>query len=209
MIRALLIGLLLCAMAAGQTFVVRGAMVFDGTGSAARQADVLVRDGRIAAMGTGVAVPEGAAVVEGVGKTLLPGLFDLHTHLLASPITGARNDWPKNLRAYLLAGVTTVADLSTYPEQFEPMRALIAGGLPAPRLILAARMSSPGGHGLEGGRGDFHTQAVITPREARSAVKRIAGYKPDVIKVFTDGWRYGLDEDMSSMEETTLRAIVE
>jgi imidazolonepropionase-like amidohydrolase len=209
MIRTLLLTLLLGFGAAAQSFVVRQATVVDGTGAAARVADVLVQDGRITGVGPSLDAPPGTPTIDGRGRTLLPGLLDLHTHLLASAVTGAQADWSRTLQAYLLSGVTTVADLSTYPEQFDPMRSLVAGGLPAPRLILAARFSSPGGHGLEGGRGDFHTQAVLTPRQARAAVKRILEYKPGILKVFTDGWRYGLDTDMTSMDEATLKAIVE
>jgi len=209
MIRSLFLALLLCGAAIAQSFVIRRATVIDGSGGPLRVVDVLVQDGRIAGVGPELNAPAGTPAIDGRGRTLLPGLFDLHTHLLASAVPGAPADWPRTLQAYLLSGVTTVVDLSTYPEQFEPMRALINKGLPAPRLVLAARFSSPGGHGLEGGRGDFHTQAVLTPRQARSAVKRILGYKPGVLKVFTDGWRYGMDTDMTSMDEATLKAIVD
>lgn len=47
-----------------------------------RRTDVLVRDGVIAAVGAGLA-PEGAAVIDGAGGALLPGLHDHHLHLLA------------------------------------------------------------------------------------------------------------------------------
>lgn len=194
----------LCA----QTIAITGARVVDGTGAAARTANVIVQGDRIAAVGPDVQPPAGATVIDARGKTLLPGLFDLHTHLLAAG-GGKDLDWGKILKLYLAHGITTVADMSTYPEQFEPMRALIRDGLPAPRLLMAARFSTPGGHGAEGGRGDFHTQIVQTPREAREAVRRFAAYKPDVIKVFSDGWRYGTDTDMTSMDEATLKALVE
>lgn len=205
---------LLCALAAlpalAQTsLLIRQAHVIDGTGAPARVADVLVQGDRIAAVAPSIAPPPGAAIVEARGKTLLPGLFDLHTHLLASGVGYAEADWGKVLKAYLYCGVTSVVDLSTYSEQFAPMRRLAGEGLPAPRLHLASRFSSPGGHGLEGGRGDFHTQAVLTPRQARAAVQRILPAKPDLLKVFTDGWRYGVAPDMTSMEEATLAAIVE
>ena len=62
--------------------------------------------------------------------------------------------------------------------------------------------------GAEGGRGDFHTQEVQTPDEARAAVRRILPYKPDLLKIFTDGWRYGTDTDMTSMDQETLSALV-
>ncbi|MBI5281653.1 MAG: amidohydrolase family protein [Candidatus Solibacter usitatus] len=198
----------LAAGAAAEVIAIRGATVIDGTGAAPRVATVVLDSERIAIINPGESVPPGARVIDARGKTLLPGLFDLHTHLLASGGVLAA-DWGKNLKAYLACGVTTVADMSTYPEQFEPMRRLIAGGLPAPRVLMAGRFSTPGGHGAEGGRGDFHTQEVTTPREARAAVQRFAAYKPDLIKVFTDGWRYGTDTDMTSMDEPTLKALVE
>lgn len=193
----------LCA----QTIAITGALVVDGTGAPPRAATVVIQGDRIAAVGENVRPPAGAQVIDGRGRTLLPGLFDLHTHLLA-PGGGKDLDWGKVLKLYLAHGITTVADMSTYPEQFEPMRALVREGLPAPHLLLAGRFSTPGGHGAEGGRGDFHTQLVRTPREAREAVRRFAAYRPDVIKVFTDGWRYGTDTDMTSMDEETLKALV-
>ena len=198
----------LAASLEAQRFAVTGAWVVDGRGREPRRATVLVEDGRIAAVGESVAPPAGTPVIDAAGRTLIPGLFDIHTHLLASG--GVKDlDWPKVLKLYLAHGVTTVVDLSTYTEQFEPMRRLLAAGLEAPRVLMAARFTTPLGHGMEGGRGDFHTQLVLTPREARNAVRRIAAEKPDLLKVFTDGWRYGVDPDMTSMDEETLRALVE
>jgi len=79
----------------------------------------------------------------------------------------------------------------------------------APRLSLAVRITTPGGHGSEGGRGDFFSLEVSTPREARAAVRRALPYQPDVVKAFTDGWRYGTAPEMTSMNEETLTALVD
>jgi imidazolonepropionase-like amidohydrolase len=186
------------------------ATIIDGTGAEPRQGTVLIRGDRIAAVGANVTVPAGARVIEGRGHVVLPGLFDLHTHLTASAVEGLSGDWPKILKAYLYCGVTSVVEFGTYPETFEPMRRLLREGvIPGPRIHLAARITTPLGHGAEGGRGDFFSLEVQTPREARAAIKRWLAYKPDAIKVFTDGWRYGTEPDMTSMEEETLRAIVE
>lgn len=206
--RLLLAYLLLAASLLGQRLAITGALVVDGSGAAPRRMTVLIDGDRIAAAGDNIAIPQGTPTLNAEGCTLLPGLFDLHTHLLATG--GAKDvDWAKALKLYLAHGVTTVVDLSTYPEQFEPMRRLFAAGLDAPRVHMAARFTTPLGHGMEGGRGDFHTQLALTPREARNAVRRFAPYKPDLLKVFNDGWRYGADPDMTSMEEETLRALVE
>ncbi len=196
------------ACGSAQVIAITGATVVDGTGAPARAATVILRGDRIESVGG--EIPAGARVIRAAGHTLIPGLFDLHTHLPYSAAAEAPNDWGKNLKAYLLAGVTSVVDFGTYPETFEPMRRLVRdGAVPGPRIHLAARLTTPGGHGAEGGRGDFFSLEVTTPREARAAVRRVLAYKPDAIKVFTDGWRYGAAPDMTSMEEETLAAIVE
>ncbi|MFN0121899.1 MAG: CIA30 family protein [Blastocatellia bacterium] len=194
----------------GRVLAFRNATVIDGTGAPPWTGHVLVDGSVITAAGPRLTIPADAVVIEARGMTLMPGMFDLHTHLPYA--TGGRldGDWPKNLRAYLYCGITTVVDFGTYPEAFASMRRLIGQGIvAAPRLHLAARISTPGGHGAEGGNGDFFSQEVTTPREGRAAVLRVLPYKPDVIKVFTDGWRYNAAPDMTSMREDTLAAIVE
>lgn len=187
-----------------------GATVIDGSGAAPVKADVLIRGDRIAAVGPRLEIPPGARVIRAAGQTLLPGLFDLHTHLPYATGDNVTGDWPKNLKAYLYCGVTSVNDFGAYGEMFEPMRRLTASGeVIAPRISFAYRISTPGGHGTEGGRGDIFTLEAQTPREGRAAIRRALPYKPDVIKVFTDGWRYGAAPDMTSMREDTLAAIVD
>ncbi len=61
--------------------VIRGATVFDGSGGARQEGcDVAVADGRIAALGPGLAVPPDAEVVDADGLALMPGIIDSHTH---------------------------------------------------------------------------------------------------------------------------------
>ena len=187
-----------------------GATIVDGTGREPFPGTVIIRGERIESIGEGIEIPAGARVIRAEGMTLLPGLFDLHTHLPYATAAGIVGDWPKNLKSYLYCGVTSVVDFGTYPETFEPMRRLIREGrVIAPRLSLAARLTTPGGHGAEGGRGDFFSLEVSTANEARAALARLTAYQPDVIKVFTDGWRYGAAPDMTSMNEETLTALVD
>jgi imidazolonepropionase-like amidohydrolase len=189
---------------------ITGATVIDGTGGEYSKQTVVIRGDRIEAVGPNVEPPAGARRIDAEGMTLLPGLFDLHTHLPYSSASGVANDWPKNLKAYLYCGVTSVVDFGAYGEMFEPMRRLIrTGAVAAPRISLAVRITTPGGHGSEGGRGEFFSLEVSTAREARAAVRRALEYQPDVIKAFTDGWRYGAAPDMTSMNEETLTALVD
>jgi imidazolonepropionase-like amidohydrolase len=187
-----------------------GATIIDGTGAEPRSANVLLRGERIEAVGADIAIPANARRLNAAGMTLMPGLFDLHTHLPYATGGGVSGDWPKNLKAYLYAGVTSVTEFGTYPETFEPMRRLVSSGvIVGPRIHFAVRMTTPHGHGAEGGRGDFFSLEVMTPREARAAVRSVLAYQPDAIKIFTDGWRYGAAPDMTSMNEDTIAAIVD
>jgi len=63
------------------TLVVRGAHVVDPREGVERVLDVVVEDGRITAVGKGVTVPEGAEVVDGAGRHLMPAFVDPHVHL--------------------------------------------------------------------------------------------------------------------------------
>ncbi len=184
--------------------------VVDGTGKTPTRATVLIRGSRIAALGLDLPIPEGAREIVGSGHTLIPGLFDLHTHLSSAGARGMTGNWEKNLKAYLYCGVTSVVDFSFHPEAYEPIRRLVQDGTVAgPRISFAARMTTPGGHGAEAGRGELSALQVLTPDDARAAMQRILPYGPDAIKVFTDGWRYDTAPDMTSMTEDTLAAIVE
>jgi imidazolonepropionase-like amidohydrolase len=191
--------------------LIRGARVIDGTGAPPREGSVMIIGTRIAAYGKETGPPpDGTKVIDATGQTLVPGLFDLHTHLTASAATGVAGDWAKSLKAYLACGVTSVNDYATFSEQFWPMRQLLATGtLMGPRVNMAVRMSTTGGHGTEAGWGDFMTLEANTPEQARSQTKRALSFHPNVIKVFTDGWRYNAAPNLTSMNLETLAAIVE
>lgn len=207
---SILLGLLCLGAAPGDGgMLIRGAHIFDGTGAPAAVADVLISGDRIAEVGPRLRAPRGARIVDGRGMTLLPGLHDLHTHL-RSPGDGGPDDLGKAYGAHLLHGVTTVADFSVYGEMLAPIREMTASGaVAAPNLRLAIRIGVPGGHGTELGWGDQFTLEASSPRSAALAMDRALAYRPDVIKVFADGWRYGRIPDTNSMDLPTLRVIVE
>ncbi|WP_166039643.1 amidohydrolase family protein [Sphingosinicella sp. YJ22] len=204
-----LLGLLCLGAAPPPSHVlIRGGHVFDGTGAKAVSADVLISGDRIVAVGPDLQAPLDSRVVDARGMTVLPGLHDLHTHLRA-PGFDAPDDLGKAYAGHLVHGVTSVNDFSVSGEMLAPIREMVAGGdVAAPQLQLAIRLGVPGGHGTEYGWGDFFTMEAATPRAAELAMDRALAYRPDVIKVFADGWRYGRSPDINSMSLPTLRTIV-
>ena len=143
--------------------VLRAARLIDGTGAAPIAPGMVRVDGdRIVAVGTNLAVPPGATVVELGDATLLPGLIDLHTHLTgdervhwedALVKTTPAHDalWgARNARVTLMAGFTTCRDMGpNWPYvDVELKRAIDEGAVPGPRLLTAgAYVSSTGGAG--------------------------------------------------------------
>ena len=85
----------------GNTFAVRDVRLFDGTQTVERTT-VVVRNGLIDAVGPNLPIPDGIPVIDGAGKTLLPGFIDAHAH---SDIESAMAD-------ELRFGVTTELDMS-------------------------------------------------------------------------------------------------
>ena len=154
------------------SFAIVGARLIDGTGAAAVESSVVVvRDGRIAAVGTkaAVAVPAGMRVIHAEGKTLLPGLWEMHVHYSGVEFGPA----------LLAAGVTTARDcggefgfLTAVRREIDRDHAL------GPRLLLAGLIDSGGPLG-------FGYVNVKTPEEGVAAVDDYADARFDQIKVYT------------------------
>ena len=198
---------LLCSAAApvpSHTLAIIGASVFDGTGAAPFKANVIITEGRITAVGANIKAPRGADIIKAEGQALLPGFIDLHTHWTPA---GVPSTTPQIAEAYLSSGVTTVDDFNAAPESYAPRRAWLAS-IAAPHVNFAARISTPGGHGADWAD-TATTKWVNTPDAAKMAVESLIPYRPDLIKTFTDGWRYGVAPDNTSMDVATLSAVVD
>ncbi|HAE25519.1 MULTISPECIES: CIA30 family protein [Hyphomonas] len=188
-----------------QDLAITNVTVFDGTGAEPYRATVMFDDGLISAIDKAAGpAPAGVPAIDGSDLSLLPGFFDLHVHY--TPI-GQPATTPQISQEYAKAGVTSVYDFAQAPEAFAPRREWLQS-LPGPRVNFAARMSTTNGHGADWSDTST-TKWVNTPYAATEAVKELLPYQPDVIKVFTDGWRYGSGVDNTSMNEPTLTALVE
>jgi len=184
--------------------VLAGGRLFDGRGGDAQPADMAFADGRIVDIGGGL---DGDDVLDVAGRTLLPGLFDCHTHVMLSHIDQWRlvqqpfsyqfYDAARNLAATLRTGITTARDAGG--ADLGVKRALEDGLIDGPRLHISIRMiSQTGGHGDDWFPAGYEVPLMIShpgapptivdgPDEMRRTVRRLVRHGADVIKVATSG----------------------
>lgn len=135
------------------TYVLTGGMLLDGyESSPLHDAGVVVENGRITWVGPAadVEIPSGAQVLDVRGKTILPGLIDLHVHvdLIGHGDYARWYDFIGGTRRLtemaaisagqmVRAGVTTAVDLGAPLDVMEVRDRILAGTIPGPRLILS------------------------------------------------------------------------
>jgi imidazolonepropionase-like amidohydrolase len=203
------------------SIVLVGGRVFDGTGAAARPATVVIEGKRITAVLAPDANdwPEDAQVIDVTGKTVMPGLIDLHTHLTyveqfglpaklsAESVADATLRGLNRMKVYIQSGVTSVRDLASHGEvPFALKRWQAQGRIPGPRVFPAGQLiTGRGGHGTEGfGLRTYpdYDQAPVWeatgPDEWREAVRAQFKRGADVIKL---GSHYSEAEVTAAIEE--------
>lgn len=202
------------------TIVLRGGHIFDGTGNAVREATLVIERNRIKEILPPTEMsswPADARVIDVTGKTVMPGLIDLHTHLTYSePGVGeveavedssAALRGVERLRYYIESGVTTVRDVggqSTVPFRLKSWVA--ENRIPGPRVFAAGQLiTGTGGHSAEApthgacsagppGR----TREASGPDEWREAVREQFKRGADLIKLAS---HYSREEVRAAVEE--------
>ena len=180
------------------------ANIFDGTGSPLSEGQVLVEDGTILEVGSGL---DGDEEIDLGGRALLPGLFDTHVHvaighidtwmLLHQPFSMEFYEAARNLRATLDTGITTIRDAGG--ADLGVKQAVATGLIPGPRMQVSLIMlSQTGGHG-DGWLASGNTTQLFIPHpgrpsgivdgpgEMRLKVRELIRAGADVIKVATSG----------------------
>jgi len=148
--------------------------VVDGTGTAPiDRARIVVDDGRIARIGPVAAIelPPGADRIDLTGRTVIPGLIDLHFHI--------END-PKMALRQLSHGVTAFRDPGQWNDKFDELRRLIAAdGLPGPRIF------TTGPH-IDGENPAYPADSVVArdPEEARRHAETSVQQGASALKIY-------------------------
>ena len=149
-----------------------GATLVDGTGGAAiPNATVVVANGLIVAAGPGasVAIPRAARRVQLRGKTVMPGLWDMHTHVTLMEMAPL----------YLAAGVTTVRDMGNELGLIMALRDAVASGRGlGPRLLLAGLVDG-------GGPNAFGAVNATNADEGRAVVRMYHDRRFDQMKLYS------------------------
>ena len=188
-----------------------GGTLIDGYGGTPLRNSVIIIEGeRIKAVGQvgSLAVPAGAEVISTEGMSVLPGLWDMHVHLMINghsdyahwdrtyPSMQESTIMPASARQLLMAGVTSARDLGGPLGPSIAVRDAIKGGkIPGPTLYVSGPFIQ---HEPYPGTADFRW-GVKGEADAREKVRRLARGGVNVIKL--------IDQDEMTMEE--VRAVVD
>ncbi len=181
---------------AGDAVVFRSVRVFDGS-KVMPPTTVVVRDGLIVGVGPLAGAPDGATLISGEGKTLLPGLIDGHTHTFSA----------EHLRQAVVFGVTTELDMFTDAGFAARMKSEQAAGNANDRADLRScgtLATAPGGHGTEYG---LKIPTIAKPDEADAFVAARITEGSDYIKIiYDDGHELGIV--FPTLSRPTLAAVI-
>jgi imidazolonepropionase-like amidohydrolase len=220
-------------VAAEPLYVHAGRLIDVDKGRVLENRLIRIEKGRIAAVTPHAAPPDGAAVIDWSNKTVLPGLIDLHTHLIGdiqsadvmAPLKASAADdallGASNARATLRAGFTTVRDVGTYRAFTDvALRNAIDRGLvEGPRMAVAGGyFTEPGGGGeVTGVPGDvtipdeFRRGVVKGEAEARKKAREFLDADVDLLKVIATGavLTVGTAPGEPELSQLEIRALVE
>lgn len=187
------------AQSPSKPILIEHVRVFDGTGVLENNS-VLVEGGIIRSVAANIPRPPDATVIDGTGKTLLPGLIDAHTHTIEETL----------LQQAPVFGVTTDLDMFTDPATAARIKKDQGEGklLDFADLRSAGYLATaPGGHGTEYG---LTVPTLTRPEEAQAWVDARIAEGSDYIKViYDDALEYGMEKPTPTLSKEVLKALVD
>jgi imidazolonepropionase-like amidohydrolase len=193
----LIISNLIFAQVENNVILITNVSVWDGTSDAVKSVDVLIEGNKFKQIKAGIKAPKGATVIDGNGGTLIPGLIDMHQHLMlwggTTEGTYEYDAYGQGARAKVMAdkliqmGYTTVRDIGG--NSLSIARLIKEGKMDGPRIYSSGPViSQTGGHGDWGpsnegpGEGNYQTMTRNT---------HVVDGVPEVIKAARWNFRNG------------------
>lgn len=212
------------AQEAENVVLITNVNVWDGTSDGLQNGmSVLVEGNLISRVAANISAPSGATVIDGGGRTLMPGLMDMHTHLtLKQGIPDMMSLWDggamgamayETMQLYLRMGYTTLRDICGGSTGLA--RAIVAGRISGPRLYSGgACLAGTSSHADWGNQNDFRGRPsagelrddvyiVNSPDEMRQAARQNFRNGATVLKIFVGG---GVASLFDPLEATMLTA---
>ncbi|HKW63115.1 MAG TPA: amidohydrolase family protein [Candidatus Acidoferrum sp.] len=200
-----------------RVLVLRGGRIFDGTGKAVHEGSLVIERNKISKIlpASSADWPKNAEVVDASGKTILPGLIDLHTHLTypltEADVLHAPSEADATLRAieklryFLESGITSVRDVGSQGDVTFRLKEWVRDNrLAGPRIFPAGQfITAEGGHSTENTPDEWikwmgATRIATGPDDWRLAVREQFHKGADVIKL---GSHFSFEEIKAAVQE--------
>ena len=200
-----------------RVLVLRGGRIFDGAGTAAHPGTLVIERNKILKILPAASSewPKNAEVVDAAGKTILPGLIDLHTHLTYPLTEGDLLHVPseadatlravEKLRYFLESGITSVRDVGSQGDVTFRLKEWVRDNrLVGPRVFPAGQfITAEGGHSTENTPDEWirwmgATRIATGPEDWRLAVREQFHKGADVIKL---GSHFSVEEVRAAVQE--------
>lgn len=220
------LSIVLTSGTAGQTIAIRaGNLIEPQNGSVLKNQIIVIKDKKIVAKGSDVAIPAGAQMIDLSQSWVMPGIMDAHTHVTFGAASWRELDHDylkegtgirtllglRNAQTLLRAGITTLRDTGNDGNYaaVDLRKAIEADWFPGPTILAAGKIIAPfGGQnaGIPQELGpvwQFEYRDADGPAEIRRAVRKNIYYGVDLIKLVADSndYYYSVDEVRAAVDE--------
>jgi len=165
------------------TALINGTIIDRNGGPPLKQLTILIRNNRIADVGSNVEVPKGANVIDLDGKTVIPGLIDMHGHLYARTSTEPgimSNQFDSYPQLYLAGGVTTIRS----PGDFDPKGTITVRKRILNNEVIGPRIFTAGPYFDNAPSQISWIKGVKTTKEALNLLNKWKS-RIDLVKIYT------------------------